>query len=208
MYFAVFRRTSWMWPVLPIYHTLWNAEYKVNFPTIYIFEVCTIFTIPVRDALGKVHRIKNLGQSEHYYCYETQAALVQPKTPKFDPPNDLEVVRKNWAARCPSDFPSESNEPTFKENGWELSSQSGISRKLTKKNPQKTGRALSSAKSCKGVFTVISDNFEPIFESRIPSDSTWLDSSQRPQVDLGAGFPSRFSYSVLYAMSKHSPSTP
>jgi hypothetical protein len=43
MYFAVFRRASHtgivnVTRVLPIYHTLWSAEYQVDFPTIYTAE--------------------------------------------------------------------------------------------------------------------------------------------------------------------------
>ncbi|KAJ7443036.1 hypothetical protein B0H11DRAFT_2204304 [Mycena galericulata] len=84
---------------------------------------------------------------EHYWFSGTHSALAHSKKPKTDPLKILEVNIKNLAPRGPAYSPSDSNEPIFRENGQDLSSQEGFLSKVQKK--KKKGRALCSAKSCK-----------------------------------------------------------
>ncbi|KAJ7501306.1 hypothetical protein B0H11DRAFT_2188934 [Mycena galericulata] len=64
---------------------------------------------------------------EHYWFSGTHSALAHSKKPKTDPLKTLEVNIKNLAPRGPAYFPSDSNEPIFRENGQDLSSQEGFS---------------------------------------------------------------------------------
>ncbi|KAJ7436682.1 hypothetical protein B0H11DRAFT_2206979 [Mycena galericulata] len=64
---------------------------------------------------------------EHYWFSGTHSALTHSKKPKTDPLKILEVNIKNLAPRGPAYSPSNSNEPIFRENGQDLSSQEGFS---------------------------------------------------------------------------------
>ncbi|KAJ7444386.1 hypothetical protein B0H11DRAFT_2203763 [Mycena galericulata] len=64
---------------------------------------------------------------EHYWFSGTHSALAHSKKPKTDPLKILEVHIKNLAPRGPAYSSSDSNEPIFRENGQELSSQEGFS---------------------------------------------------------------------------------